>query len=195
LEELFAAIDETEKFEYLEIIIGLKEDVERIERMIPQNFTHMTRYCSNKAEKLELVNKFDFKGNIRVYCAKFALHQLEQKIEDKLKEKKKSRKPKHISHNILSCECRTSLDSMYGDFVKKFGYSLDEIKFQVDNKVVKDILDSSGLDWMKPLETHKLMDCVAHVNGKHWGTSKVILELDEPFKKEFHKRVINRIIR
>jgi hypothetical protein len=195
LHKLFAVIDETNDYEYLAFIIGLKEDIERNEERLPPNFTHMTRSCSTKSEKLALINKFDFNGNIQVYCVKFAIRQLKKKIDNEIIAKQKSRKPKHIIYNILGSEFRSIVQKMYSDFITNLGYSMNEIVFQVDNKIVQDLLKTASLRFEKPQNAHRIADCVAHINGKHWPTNDRIIEWDDSFKRLFHKTVISRIIR
>jgi hypothetical protein len=194
-EELYAAIDETNDFEYLSFIVGLKEDIMRIEEKIPPSFTHMTRSCSGKSEKLELVNKFDFRENVLVHCAKFSIRKLKKKIDDEIILNHVSRKPKSQIYNILASEFRLELEKMYGNFVKKFGFSLNEIYFQVDNDIIRDLLKKSNLQYKKPQIGHRITDCVAHVNGKHWPTKSIIREREDDFKRMFHRTVITKITR
>jgi hypothetical protein len=193
MEKLFGAIDEVNEGEYLAIVIGLKSNIDNNISKLPDNFSHMTRSCVNKKDKLRILQSLELKSNVHVCCVKFGIPQLQSNIEQ-IVAKEKSRKPKHIIYNQVAHELGKSLHDMFDKFVNTHSHTLEEIRFQVDNRPIENLLHTANLKYTQPDDAHKIADCVAHANGKHWPVSDVVHFGDE-FKRKFHNRVISRITR
>jgi hypothetical protein len=194
LNEILAAIDDTNDLEYLAFIVGLKKDIQFLENKLPVNFTHMTQYCASKQEKLKLIQKLDFSNsNILSYCVKFSFSQLRQKLVE-VRKTKKLRKPESLINIQIGYQLNSVIRNWYIDFLTKRGYTFNDISFQVDNALLKIYLKSTDISFTGPDTTLKLADCIVHANGKHWPVPNV-KHLDDEFKNNFHNRVINQISR
>ena len=194
MSEILAAIDDTNDLEYLAFVVGERKDIQFLENKLPPNFSHMTEYYATKQEKIKLLQNLDFSNsNILSYCVKFSFSQLRQNIKE-IRQTKKLRKPESRINAQIGYELNCVIRNWYGDFLAKRGYTFQDISFQVDNVLLKIFLNSTDISYIKPDMTLKLADCVVHANGKHWPIENV-KHLDDEFKRQFHKTIINRISR
>jgi hypothetical protein len=195
LPELFAAIDESSGLEYLAFVVGDENAINLNFKHLPNNFTHMTTVFSDKKYKMELLRKFDFTGDILVSCVKFDILGLRKKIDRLLLVKHHVRKPKRNTNASIAYELKDSIQSIYRDFITLHGYTIEELSFEVDNPTVKEFLTSTNCNCIHPQKAHKIADCIAHANGKHWNFNSPVRELQDSFKNKFHRKVMDRISR
>ena len=194
MSEILAAIDDTNNLEYLAFIVGLKKDIQFLENQLPVDFSHMTRYCVNKQEKKKLIQNLNLSNsNILSYCVKFSFSQLLQNIRGIL-QTKNLRTPASRINAQIGYELNCVIRKLYSDFLSKRGYTFNDISFQVDNSLLKIYLNGPDISYTRPDTTLKLADCIVHANGKHWPIDNV-KHLDDDFKNQFHKTIINRISR
>jgi hypothetical protein len=193
LPPILAAIDESYDCEYMSIIIGDRQSIINNERKLPSNFTHMTAIQSREA-KLNIIKSFNFDTHVLVACVKYGMPQLWKRI-DSIQTSRKRRKPKNIISSSLSYEFRHSLESICHGFLISEGITLQDLAIEVDNSIIRDYLHRTNCNPVPPNRTHKIADCIAYTNGKHWRIDKEIYEYGTSFTRDFHNRVLNRVFR
>jgi hypothetical protein len=191
MSNLHAAIDETNDGEYISILIGDSESIRRNEKKLPSNFKHMTS-IESKDDKLNIIKAFDFTGNIFACCAKIGLPQLREKIDCI---QKTTRKSQRKVSNSLAYEFRYSLQSICKNFLIDNSITLEELKIEVDNDLIRNYLHTTNCNVVSPNQAHKIADCIVHANGKHWRVNQDIKEFGTRFTIDFHKKVLSRAFR
>lgn len=185
MEEFFAGIDNTLNGKFVGVIIGNKETTGLNSNLLSK-FRHMTnlRY----GEKRELLKSLNLSGNCQCYCIEFGLDELRQQAEEHLRNLKVE-KNSRISSSI-SYEIRQALQSFFEEFLIKNNTNLCNIKFEADDPDIIRYLRAMGLQPCKPDISHKIADCIAHANGKHWNIDGNVKHSPKNFKKDFRMRVL-----
>jgi len=194
LTKLLGGIDEGHDLDYLSLIVGDEQVISSNYKILPHGFTHLTRMGYTKTEKLQLLKKFDFTGNILVYCVKFGFSELRDTIEhaQSLRNHKISTK---IIRSKVGYEVVLDIRKLFTNFVNSNRLSVDKIEFEVDNDQVRRYIQDGGLRHRNPDRIHKIADCVVHANGREWSFNNNVKELGDQFKNDFHTRVLKSLTR
>lgn len=187
-----AAIDDSRDLEYLSIVIGEKDKIDSIVNTLPSSFTHMTQL--DPATKLAILRGFHLNGNLQICCIKFGYSLLKEKYKMKSKEIE-SRKSMQKFYRNLSLEAKNKWRSLFKNFLYKNRIYLEDLVFEVDNDVIREILKHSGISYCRPNSVHKLADCIVHANYKGWDIHGVDEYNTDIFKNEFCNKFLKRCFR
>lgn len=188
---LSAAMDRSLNSEFVAVVIGEKQIIEK-NRGLLSTFRHMTNL--HPAEKKDVLKQIDLRGNVLGFCIELGIPELRKTIDQKT-EGKHFQKRARITGSIGE-EFRITLQHHYSGFLSQNGCTLNQITFQVDDNDVIEFLRKGGITFSRNTEVaHKVADCIAHANGKHWGIEGNVKNLHRDFRKDFHARVIKRIMR
>lgn len=189
-----AAIDDSGgNLDYLSIIIGEKEKINSLIKTLPSDFTHMADY--KRKEKKRMLSRFSITGNIKICCIRYGFPDTHKKFLEKVQENSPNYKSNQRFYNIMAEETKIKLHSLFKDFLTDNGLSLEDIEFEVDNKVIHNILKHAGLKPIRYSQVHKIADCIAHANFKNWNVKGVVEYNSIEYKDELLERVIKRCFR
>lgn len=187
-----AAIDDSGDLEYLSILIGEREKVKSIAKLLPPDFKHMTSY--DEDTKKNILSSLNFKGNVKICCIKFGYSDLRRSFQ---KRNKATNNNKYIKkfYNTLAIEAINNWKILFKDFLYSNRIYLNELVFEVDNDVIKDILKRNGIRFIPPTRIHKITDCIVHANFKNWPVEGIFEYNTNTYKTEFHDHFIGRWMR
>lgn len=193
MSELIAVIDESgpdgDPLKHISVIVSDLPTINNNLIKLPSNFTRMANL--SEKEKLPLLHRLDFSGNIYVGCMHVSLKQLRNKIDERIV-KKRSNKIKRNVTRIVGVELRSRLNNAIWEFVRKNKYEIDRLVFEIDNDILKEYLEISGLNTKPRTNNHKIADCIAHANYKGWSLKNVI-ESNKNFQPNFHDSVLSQV--
>lgn len=178
--------------EYLSILIGEEQKVFSIVNALPSDFVHLTDY--QYPEKMEILRKINLSGNIKVICMRFGYQQLISAFNARLREKQNKKSDQKL-YNSLGVTMRNHLHCFFKDFLIKNHLNIDEICFEEDHTDVRKTLLHGGLKCRNAGQVHKVADCIAHANSKHWRIDGVIEYNNPEFKMKFRESFIQRAFR
>jgi hypothetical protein len=184
--KLVGAVDETNNGEYLSFVVCDHESLIRNVKVFPQNFRHMTDYHGTEIPE-RIWNNLNFDGNFYSCCIKFDLQTIRELLDDAIDGRNISGKR---YRQKTSYRIRSTLNTIYNSFLIQNNVKIDDIYFQVDNKLVKSYLTDSGLKTTKPGMVHKIADSIAYANFKNRDLHhRNIIEKGEEFRLNFINRL------
>ncbi len=144
--------------------------------------------------KRKILSGFVITGNIKICCIRYGFNDMHNEFNKRHRENP-SYKSKQKFYNALAVETKITLHSLFKDFLIKNGLSLEDIKFEVDNEIMWNILKCSGLKPIEHPQNHKLADCIVHANYKNWDVTGVEEYNDIKFKNKICERVLKKCFR
>jgi len=187
-----AAIDDSGDLEYLSIIIGETDKMENLAKTLPSSFTHMTDL--DRKTKKKILSGLNFNGNMKICCIKFGYPDLRDAYKNKSKDVENRKYNQKFYYN-LAIEIKIKLQLLFKDFLIRNNLCLENIVFEVDNDIVRDILKYNGIKFIRPGGLHKIADCIAHANYKHLKVNGINEYNNDQFKDELRNRFLKRCFR
>jgi hypothetical protein len=124
---------------------------------------HMSRSHYSVKVRKQLAQSLNFKSDILVYCLKYGLPVLRNKIKAR-KHSRAIRLPQDKINRKVGFEIIRRIDALFGSFAISHGIHLTDIEFEVDNGTVGDYLRHGGYTIADAKCTHRIADCVAYAN-------------------------------
>lgn len=193
MNELLAAIDESDNLNFLAIVIGTRDSINSYSGLFRPNFKSISRL--HREDKMYILDKLDFNGNIWAYCINFGLTELKNTLETQIS----SNRSKKMRNNItptIGYALKYEIHNRIEEILLSNKCTIDDITFEIDNQDLEEYLKSSGLrcNNTKTGIVHRLSDCVAHANFRNFRLRNVT-ESNSNFKEEFHKKIYEVIWR
>lgn len=181
------ALDETNNGEYIACMICDNDALIKNTSFLPPNFTHMTKIFYDSKLQQNIINSFDFDGNILIGCIKFGIPEVREFLRNAINNR---RVPQSKYRSKVSYRMTESLNGIFDNFLSIRKLKITDIQFQVDNEIIKRFLIEGGLKCIKPSHAHKIVDCIAYANFKKWQLkSENIIEKGDEFKYKFHNMI------
>lgn len=187
------AIDDSGDLEYVSILIGEKEKLLSIANNLPKGFVHLTTY--DYQDKKRIIKMINLNGNIRVICMRFGYKSLVSAYRNRKKTIKNNYKSDQKFYNSLGMTMRNQIYYFFKDFLIANKLNLNDVCFEEDNDVIRNILKHCGIQYENAGEVHKVADCIAHANFKRWSLEGILEYNKYEFKVQFCNSFIQRAFR
>ena len=184
---LVAGADTSDNDQYVAIVVGEAENVDRIHGRLGVPHIHMTKFASRR-EKQNIAQSLALDGCIRSACFKIDRPKIIQRVERQRNKGGEFAQRRRIQVQF-NYALRKRISEVFSEFVSSNGTSLSEIVFQVDHDL-QETLQSTGLRCGLMSKAHELADIVGWANHASMQIENV-LEFD--FTKDIEEYVLERV--